>query len=53
VSNEDALGYGMDATPTLVLVDRAGKVALYHPGQMTREELEPQIVKLVATATNP
>jgi thiol-disulfide isomerase/thioredoxin len=50
VSNEDALGYGMDATPTLVLVDRAGKVALYHPGQMTREELEPQIVKLVATA---
>ena len=50
VSNEDALGYGMDATPTLVLVDRAGKVALYHPGQMTREELEPQIVKLVAIA---
>jgi thiol-disulfide isomerase/thioredoxin len=53
VSDEDALGYGMDATPTLVLVDRAGKVALYHPGQMTREELEPQIVKLVATAAKP
>ena len=53
VSNEDALGYGMDATPTLVLVDRAGNVALYHPGQMTREELEPQIVKLVATAPKP
>jgi thiol-disulfide isomerase/thioredoxin len=50
VSNEDALGYGMDATPTLVLIDRAGKVALYHPGQMTREELEPQIAKLVAPA---
>jgi thiol-disulfide isomerase/thioredoxin len=50
VSNEDALGYGMDATPTLVLIDRAGKVALYHPGQMTREELEPQIAKLVAAA---
>ena len=50
VSNEDALGYGMDATPTLVLVDRAGKVALYHPGQMTREELEPLIVKLVEKA---
>ena len=47
VSDEDALGYGMDATPTLVLVDRLGKVALYHPGQMTREELEPLIVKLV------
>jgi thiol-disulfide isomerase/thioredoxin len=50
VSDEDALGYGMDATPTLVLVDRLGKVALYHPGQMTREELEPQIAKLVAPA---
>jgi thiol-disulfide isomerase/thioredoxin len=50
VSNEDALGYGMDATPTLVLIDRAGKVALYHPGQMTREELEPEIAKLVAAA---
>src|SRR5262245_8915100 len=47
VSDEDALGYGMDATPTLVLVDRLGKVALYHPGKMTREELEPLIAKLV------
>jgi thiol-disulfide isomerase/thioredoxin len=53
VSNEDALGYGMDATPTLVLLDRAGKVALYHPGQMTREELEPQIAKIVAAAPKP
>ena len=25
VSDEDALGYGMDATPTLVLIDRAGQ----------------------------
>jgi cytochrome c biogenesis protein CcmG/thiol:disulfide interchange protein DsbE len=47
VSDEDALGYGMDATPTIVLVDRQGKVALYHPGQMTRQELEPYIQKLV------
>jgi len=47
VSDEDALEYGMDATPTLVLVDRAGKVALFHPGQMTRAELEPLVAKLV------
>jgi thiol-disulfide isomerase/thioredoxin len=47
VSDEDALGYGMDATPTIVLVDRQGKVALYHPGRMTREELEPYIQKIV------
>jgi thiol-disulfide isomerase/thioredoxin len=50
VSDEDALGYGMDATPTLVLVDRQGKVALYHPGRMTREELEPYLKTLVATS---
>ena len=47
VSNEDALGYGMDSTPTLVLIDRAGKVAMYHPGQMTQEELEPRLRALV------
>ena len=50
VSDEDALGYGMDATPTLVLIDRQGKVALYHPGRMTREELEPPVKVLVAAS---
>jgi thiol-disulfide isomerase/thioredoxin len=49
VSDDDALGYGMDATPTIVLIDRQGKVALYHPGGMTREELEPYLKKIVAT----
>jgi len=48
VSDEDALGYWMDATPTIVLVDRQGKVALYHPGGMTREELEPHLKRIVA-----
>jgi thiol-disulfide isomerase/thioredoxin len=47
VSDEDALDYGMDATPTIVLVDRAGLVRLFHPGQMTRAELEPHIRTLV------
>jgi thiol-disulfide isomerase/thioredoxin len=47
VSDEDALDYGMDATPTLVLVDRGGIVRLFHPGPMTRAELEPQIRALV------
>jgi thiol-disulfide isomerase/thioredoxin len=47
VSDEVALGYGMDATPTIVLVDRQGKVALYHPGGMTREELEPYLKRIV------
>ena len=47
VSDEDAVDYGMDATPTLVLLDRAGIVRLFHPGQMTRAELEPQIRALI------
>ncbi len=50
VSDEDAIEYGMDATPTIVLVDRTGKVRLFHPGNMTRAELEPQIQALVAEA---
>jgi thiol-disulfide isomerase/thioredoxin len=47
VSDEDALDYGMDATPTLVLLDRSGIVRLFHPGPMTRAELEPEIKKIV------
>jgi thiol-disulfide isomerase/thioredoxin len=47
VSKEDCLAYGMDATPTLALVDRRGIVTLYHPGRMTRAELEPYIKAVV------
>ena len=32
--------YGVSTTPTLVLLDRAGIVRLYHPGRMQKEELE-------------
>jgi hypothetical protein len=53
VSDEDALDYGMDATPTIVLVDRAGIVRMFHPGPMTRAELEPKIQELVAVARRP
>jgi len=47
VSDEDALDYGMDATPMIVLLDRAGIVRMFHPGPMSRAELEPQIKALV------
>jgi thiol-disulfide isomerase/thioredoxin len=53
VSDEDALSYGMDATPTIVLVDRDAKVALYHPGGMTRSELEPYIRAVVQPSGTP
>ena len=38
--------YGASTTPTLVLVDRAGKVAMYHPGAMAYEELRSAIEKV-------
>jgi thiol-disulfide isomerase/thioredoxin len=48
VSDESFASYGSSTTPTIVLIDRQGIVRLYHPGQMTRAELEPHIKTLVA-----
>jgi thiol-disulfide isomerase/thioredoxin len=39
--------YGASTTPTLVLVDRAGKVAMYHPGALPYEELKAEIEKVI------
>jgi thiol-disulfide isomerase/thioredoxin len=38
--------YGASTTPTLVLLDRAGKVAMYHPGALSYEELKAEIAKV-------
>jgi thiol-disulfide isomerase/thioredoxin len=35
--------YGASTTPTLVLIDRAGRVALYHPGVMPYDQLRAAI----------
>lgn len=40
--------YGASTTPTLVLLDRTGKVAWYHPGAVPYDELKGQIDKIVA-----
>lgn len=40
--------YGASTTPTLVLLDRAGKVAMYHPGALSYAELRAEIEKVVA-----
>jgi thiol-disulfide isomerase/thioredoxin len=40
--------YGASTTPTLVLLDREGKVAMYHPGALSYDELRAQIEKVVA-----
>ncbi len=37
--------YGASTTPTLVVINRAGQVAMYHPGAMTYEELRAAIEK--------
>jgi thiol-disulfide isomerase/thioredoxin len=47
VSEENFKSWGSSTTPTLVVVDRAGTVRLYHPGRMTYEELAPIIRRVV------
>lgn len=42
--------YGCSTTPTLVLIDRAGMVRLYHPGAMTYDALAGQVSRLIAPA---
>jgi thiol-disulfide isomerase/thioredoxin len=40
--------YGASTTPTLVLLDRTGKVAMYHPGALPYEQFKAEIEKVVA-----
>lgn len=40
--------YGASTTPTLVLVDRTGKIAMYHPGALPYDQLRAEIEKVVA-----
>ena len=50
VNEENFRNYGASTTPTLVLVDRAGIVRVYHPGTMTYEELREAIERLMRLA---
>jgi thiol-disulfide isomerase/thioredoxin len=47
VSKQNFNVYGASTTPTLVLVDRSGKIALYHPGALPYEELRAAIEKVL------
>ncbi len=40
--------YGASTTPTLVLLNRTGRVAMYHPGALPYEQLKAEIEKVVA-----
>jgi len=46
VSEENFKNYGASTTPTLVLIDRQGIVRLYHPGQMSYDDLAPKVAAL-------
>jgi thiol-disulfide isomerase/thioredoxin len=46
VSEENFSRYGASTVPTLVLIDRAGIVRMYHPGALTYEELRPRVEDL-------
>lgn len=47
VSEENFNMWGCSTTPTLVVLDRAGRVRLYHPGQMSYEELAPVVAEVM------
>jgi thiol-disulfide isomerase/thioredoxin len=47
VSKRNFKTYGSSTTPTMVLLDREGKVAMYHPGALSYEELRGEILKVV------
>ncbi len=47
VSTANFLTYGASSVPTIVLISRAGKVVLYHPGRMTYDELQPKVAAAV------
>ena len=46
IDNANFLSYGASSVPTLVLIARSGKVALYHPGKMSEEELRATLRQL-------
>lgn len=47
VSKENFNMYGSSTTPTLVLIDRSGKIAYYHPGAVMYDELRAAIEKVL------
>jgi thiol-disulfide isomerase/thioredoxin len=48
LSKQNFNAYGASTTPTLVVLNRAGKVAMYHPGTLSYEELRSAVGKAAA-----
>jgi thiol-disulfide isomerase/thioredoxin len=47
VSKQNFNTYGASTTPTIVVVDRAGRIAMYHPGAMPYAELRAAVDKVL------
>lgn len=48
LSKQNFNAYGASTTPTLVVLNRAGQVATYHPGAMSYDDLRSAVQKAVA-----
>jgi thiol-disulfide isomerase/thioredoxin len=48
LSKQNFNAYGASTTPTLVVLNRAGQVAMYHPGALSYDELRAALQKAVA-----
>ena len=48
LSKQNFDAYGASTTPTLVVLNRAGQVAMYHPGALSYDELLSAVQKAVA-----
>ena len=48
LSKQNLNVYGVSTTPTLVILNRAGQVAMYHPGALSYDELRSALQKAVA-----
>ncbi len=47
LSKQNFNAYGASTTPTLVVLNRAGQVAMYHPGAMSYDEMRAALEKVV------
>lgn len=48
LSKQNFNAYGASTTPTLVVLNRAGRVEMYHPGALSYDELRAALQKAVA-----
>jgi len=46
LSKQNFTAYGASTTPTLVVLNRAGQVSMYHPGAMSYDELRAALEKV-------